>query len=71
MKKLFFTAVAVLALSGSGFAEGKVVKSKIVAPNCRDFARGAVWAYYQGGGDSIEAAIALKAAAYAACIARQ
>lgn len=38
MKKLFFTAVAVLAFSGSGFAEGKVdkeIKSKSGTTACR------------------------------------
>ena len=29
MKKLFFTALAVLAFSGSGFAEGKEVKTSL------------------------------------------
>ncbi len=29
MKKLFFTAVAVLAFSSVGFAEGKVAKGKV------------------------------------------
>ena len=36
MKKLFFTAVAVLAFSGAGFAEGKEVK--VFKLNCGDFA---------------------------------
>ena len=41
MKKLFITAVAVLAFSGAGFAEGKEIKNvdvKIaIMPDCNSF----------------------------------
>jgi hypothetical protein len=69
MKKLFITAVAVLAFSGSGFAIGApVVKIKNYGVNCHDFGRGAAWAYYNSTPDpSIETGIAIRIAATAAC----
>lgn len=70
MKKLFFTAVAVLAFSGAGFAESGVKKSiKDFKISCGDFARGARWAFYQsaGGDPSIEEAARVYANALAYC----
>ncbi len=65
MKKLFFTAVAVLAFSSAGFAEGKEVK--VFRPSC---AWGAAAAFNQviNLGYGIGAAWSVYVASYNGCM---
>jgi hypothetical protein len=70
MKKLFITAVAVLAFSNAGFAKVDVIKLKVFGTPCSLFARGAVYGYLQtlnGAQPSIETMISIRKSAMEFC----